>query len=90
MNFRQNKALRNLGVYELRDKKLILLKRSDELSFLFSVESWELHGPVDFRVSHGAIYRRGEATGLTDDDLMDTGKTAKGPSRSVLLNGEKR
>jgi len=49
------------------------------LSFLFSQESWDFHGAVDYRVSHGNIYHHGELTGLTDEDLFDTGITAKPP-----------
>lgn len=82
---RSNKPLRDLGIYTLRDKTLILLKRSEELSFLFTPEVWQRHGPVDYRVSHGHIYCHGEPTGLTDEDLLDTGQTAKPPSLSVRL-----
>lgn len=82
MSLRQNKLLRSLGIYTLRAETFILLKRSEYLSFLFTQENWNLHGPVDYRVSHGAIYRRGQPTGLTDDDLVDTGKTANDPARS--------
>lgn len=79
MKFRQNKPLRSLGIYKLGDKTLILLKRSEELAFLFSLDNWRLHGPVDYRVSHGAIYHRGERTRLTDEDLVDTGASANPP-----------
>ena len=89
MTLRQNKPLRNLGVYKLRDKTLVLLKRSEELSFLFSLEGWQLHGPVNYRVSHGSIYRHGELTMLTDEDLSDTGITANPPRLSVLLKNRK-
>ncbi len=90
MKLRPNKPLRSLGVYTLRDKTLILLKRSEELSFLFSPEHWAFRGPVDYRVSHGGIYRRGQATGLTDEDLVDTGKSANAPATSILINGGKQ
>ena len=83
---RSNKPLRDLGIYTLRDKTLILLKRSEELSFLFTPDRWQRHGPVDYRVSHGQIYRRGELTSLTDEDLLDTGMTAKQPSLLVSLD----
>lgn len=86
MQFRQNKPLRNLGVYKLRDKPFILLKRSEVLSFLFSLENWQLHGPVEYRVSHGYIYQHGELTHLTDEDLVDTGTTATPPPLSALLD----
>ena len=86
MHLRQNKPLRNLGVYTLRDKTLILLKRTDALSFLFSVHNWQLHGPVEYRVSHGKIYSRGELTHLTDEDLQDTGLTANPPRLHVFLD----
>jgi hypothetical protein len=89
MKHRTNKPLRDLGIYKLRDKTLILLKRSEVLSFLFTPERWHRHGPVDFRVSHGQIYRHGELTMLTDEDLFDTGMTAKPPSLSVLLDDKK-
>lgn len=87
MKLRENKPLRNLGIYKLRDKTLVLLKRSEVLAFLFSPEGWQLHGPVDYRVSHGNIYCRGKLTKLTDEDLFDTGQTAHRPSLSSLLNG---
>ena len=90
MALRSNKALRNLGIYTLRGETLILLKRSEELSFLFSEANWRWHGSVNYRVSHGRIYCRGVSTGLTDDDLVDTGKTANAPSRSILINGAKQ
>jgi hypothetical protein len=90
MKSRQNKPLRSLGIYKLRDKSLILVKRSEELSFLFSPQNWNLHGPVDYRVSHGNIYCRGQSTGLTDEDLVDTGKTANPTTLSILLNDKKR
>ena len=89
MHFRPNRPLRNLGVYKLRDQRLILLKRSDVLSFLFSFENWQLHGPVDYRVSHGYIYSHGELTHLTDEDLSDTGMTANPPRFSVLPDERK-
>lgn len=86
MALRPNKFLRNFGVYKLFDEKLILLKRTEELSFLFNEKSWNLRGPVDYRVSHGDIYRRGELTGWTDDDLLDTGMTANPPNELYLKN----
>lgn len=89
MRFQQNKPLRNLGIYLLRDKALILVKRSEELSFLFSEENWTYHGPVDYRVSHGGIYNRGRRTTLTDKDLVDTGLTANFPTLSTLANDRK-
>lgn len=85
----QNKSLRHLGLYILRGKTLVLVKRSEELSFLFSEENWNYHGPVDYRVSHGNIYDRGELTTLTDEDLVDTGLTANSPSLSNLIDGRK-
>ena len=89
MEVRQNKSLRSLGVYTLRDKTLILLKRSEVLSFLFSPDNWNYHGPVDYRISHGGIFYRGQRTGLTDEDLVDTGTSVKPPSRSLLVHGKK-
>lgn len=76
MELRNNKPLRDLGIYELRGKLLILSKQSEALSFLFNEHNWHLHGPVDYRVSHGQIYRRGELTTFSDEDLVDTGRTA--------------
>ena len=73
MTLRSNKPLRNLGIYLLRGEKLILLKRSDKLSFLFSERNWIFRGPVEYRVSHGEIYQHGNLTTLTDVDLFDTG-----------------
>ena len=90
MALRNNKALRSLGIYILRAERLILLKRSEELSFLFTEANWQRHGPVNYRVSHGGIYCRGISTGLTDEDLVDTGKTANPPTRSILINGVKQ
>jgi hypothetical protein len=89
MGLRQNKPLRNLGVYNLCDRTLVLFKRSEELSFLFSLEAWQLHGPVDYPVSHGNIYCRGELTTLSDEDLFDTGITANPPRLSALLYDRK-
>ena len=86
MELRQNKPLRNLGIYKLRDKTVIALKRSEELAFLFSEDNWNFRGPVDYRVSHGGIYRHGQFTGLRDEDLMDTGLAANEPTLSTLLN----
>jgi hypothetical protein len=83
MTIRKNKPLRSLGIYTLRTETLILLKRSEELSFLFSEANWQWHGPVNYRVSHGNIYLRGQSTGLTDEDLVDTGKTANAPAHST-------
>ena len=85
MELRDNKPLRNLGIYTLRDKTLILLKRSEVLSFLFSEQNWNFRGPVDYRVSHGGIYATGASTGLTDEDLLDTGMTADPPSLYALV-----
>jgi len=90
MKLRQNKPLRTLGIYNLRDETLILVKRSEEMSFLFSPHNWKLHGPVDYRVSHGNIYRRGQSTGLTDEDLVDTGTTANRTTLLILLNDKKQ
>lgn len=86
MKLRPNKPLRTLGIYTLRDETLILVKHSKDVSFLFSQENWNLHGPIDYRISHGVIYRRGQDTGLTDQDLVDTGKTSNLPTRSTFLN----
>ena len=80
MNFPENKPLRSLGVYKLRDKTLILFKRSAYLSFLFTPENWDRHGAVDYRVSHGKIYHHGRKTSLVDEDLIDTGATASPPN----------
>lgn len=79
MEFPQNKPLRNLGIYKLADKTMILWKRSEELSFLFSEHNWHFHGAVNYRVSHGAIYLRGHRTPWIDEDLEDTGLTATLP-----------
>ena len=84
-----NKPLRNLGIYKLRDRTLIALKRSEELTFLFSEKNWTRHGPVEYRVSHGSIYRRGWSTGLRDADLVDTGRTANEPQPSILITTKK-
>ena len=89
MKWRQNKPLRHLGIYILGDKTLILVKRSEELSFLFNEENWNLRGPVDFRVSHGGIYNHGANTQWTDEDLLDTGMTASLPSLTTLLGVKK-
>lgn len=89
MTLRSNKPLRNLGVYTLNDLELVLLKRSEVLAFLFSRENWSLRGPVNYRVSHGMIFQHGQSTEWTDEDLFDTGMTAKVPSLLNLLNGTK-
>ena len=86
MKLRSNKPLRNLGLYLLQNKTLILLKRSEELAFLFTQERWDLHGPVDFRVSHGKIFRHGHLTVWTDEDLFDTGFTAQTVKGMFLLD----
>lgn len=88
MQFRQNKPLRNFGIYKFRGKNLILLKRSEVLSFLFTPENWKLHGPVDYRVSHGNIYHHGEWTSWTDEDLIDTGATADPSSVDIMMKIE--
>lgn len=85
MKFHTNKPLRDRGIYLLCNKSLILVRRSEALSFLFSEQNWNFHGPVEYRVSHGDIYYHGERTTWTDDDLFDTGMTAKPPSLSVLV-----
>jgi hypothetical protein len=90
VTLRSNKALRNFGIYTLRTETLILLKRSEELSFLFSEANWQWHGPVNYRVSHGDIYCRGESTGLTDEDLIDTGNTWDAFKSSILFNREQQ
>lgn len=76
MALRSNRPLRNLGIYLFQGKKLILLKRSEQLSFLFSERNWVYRGPVEYRISHGDIYQRGELTIWTDEDLWDTGISA--------------
>ena len=88
MKFRKNKPLRTLGIYQLRDKTLILWKCTEALSFLFTRKNWDLRGPVDFRVSHGKIYSHGRKTALSDEDLVDTGETAKPPSFFVRLRNQ--
>lgn len=80
MKLPPNKPLRNLGIYKLQGQTLVLVKRSEELAFLFTPEKWDLHGPVAYRVSHGDIYSHGELTMLTDADLFDTGMTANPPN----------
>ena len=89
MECRANKPLRDLGIYKLRDKTLILVKRSEVLSFLFTPDGWQRHGPVEYRVSHGHIYSHGQPTTFSDEDLLDTGLTANPPSLSTLLDGIK-
>lgn len=86
MEFRSNKNLRDLGIYILHGKTLILHKRSDVLAFLFSEQNWKLHGPVDYRVSHGNIYAHGEITVWTDEDLLDTELTARMPALLTPLD----
>lgn len=85
MKLRSNKPLRNLGLYTLHDKTLVLLKRSEELAFLFSEQNWHFRGPVDYRVSHGGIYCHGELTMWTDEDLFDTGITIDPPALQNLV-----
>lgn len=85
MKFHSNKPLRNFGLYILHDKTLVLFKRSEELSFLFSEQNWNFRGPVDYRVSHGGIYCRGELTMWTDEDLFDTGITINPPALEQLI-----
>jgi len=89
MKLPKNKFLRNLGVYKLQDQTFILLKRSEELSFLFTPDHWNFHGPVDYRVSHGEIYCHGDLTMWTDEDLVDMGINAKVQGLSTLLHGRK-
>ena len=89
MNLVKNRPLRSLGVYKLQDQTFILLKRSEELSFLFTPKHWYFHGPVDYRVSHGEIYCRGDLTIWTDQDLVDMGIDAKPRSLSTLMDGRK-
>lgn len=86
MTLRPNKPLRNHGIYTLRDKTLILLKRSENLSFLFREQTWRLRGAVDYRVSHGRIYCHGQSTAFTDEDLVDTGMTATVPNPLMVLD----
>ena len=86
MKLRNNKPLRNYGIYMLLDGTFVLFKRSEDLSFLFTFEGWSRHGPVDYRVSHGNIYKHGEPTTWTDEDLLDTGQTANPPRLSSLLD----
>lgn len=86
MILRANKPLRNYGIYTLLEGTFVLLKRSDDLSFLFKTDKWNLHGPVDYRVSHGSIYQHGERTVFTDEDLFDTGKTARPPTLFALID----
>lgn len=88
MRFRQNKPLRTRGIYQLGKKTLILLKRTEELSFLFTQEHWDFRGPVDFRVSYGKIYSRGRMTSMSDEDLVDTGLTASPPNLSARLRNQ--
>jgi len=90
MSLRQNKPLRTLGVYKLDEETLILLKRTEELSFLFNLVNWRIHGPVDYRVSHGNIYRHGRSTPWTDEDLFDTGQTANPPGYLILVRRTKQ
>ena len=61
---------------------------AEELSFLFSEANWRWHGRVNYRVSHGDIYCQGESTGLTDEDLIDTGDTWDAWTRSIRFDGE--
>ena len=88
MDFPENKPLRSLGVYKLRDATLILFKRSAYLSFLFTPENWNRQGPVDYRVSYGRIYRHGRKTALFDRDLIDTGVTAGPPNLFLLFKNK--
>jgi hypothetical protein len=86
MILRPNKPLRNYGIYKLLEGTFVLLKRSDDLSFLFESDRWSFRGPVDYRVSHGSIYKRGQRTDFTDDDLFDTGQTAGPPTLFALID----
>jgi len=70
------RTLRNCGIYTLDGLPLVVLKRSDLLYFLFTQKNWNLHGPVEYRVSHGQIYHHGILTSWTDADLVDTGISA--------------
>lgn len=66
-----------------RSKRWLL--RQNSFRFFFSEQNWNFHGPVEYRVSHGDIYYHGGRTTWTDEDLLDTGMTAKPPSLSVLV-----
>ena len=88
MKFRSNRPLRDRGIYKLLEHMLIASKQSEELTFLFTLENWQLRGPVEYRVSHGKIYKNGYATEWTDNDLTDTELTAD-PPRSMRYKSAK-
>lgn len=88
MNLRANKPLRDYGIYTLLNRTFVLSKRSEELSFLFTFLNWQFHGAVDYRVSHGSLYAHGHLTTWTDEDLFDTGLTAKPPRLFNLTGGK--
>jgi hypothetical protein len=62
---------------------LILSKRSEELSFLFSEYSWRFHGTVGYRVSHGAIYCHGQRTTWIDRGFGRYGSECEDAERVV-------
>lgn len=74
------RQLRERGVYLLNGIEFVAVKRTTEIFFLFSRENWELRGPVDYRLSHGKIFKHGELTTWGPDDLFDTGQTADSPA----------
>ena len=73
------RQLRERGIYTLAGVELVAVKRTEEIFFLFTETSWNLHGPVSYRLSHGHIYERGELTGWDERDLVDTGRTSRPP-----------
>ena len=82
-SFTPTRVLREGGIYTLSDLELIAKKGTDGLYFLFTWKNWHRLGPVDYRLSHGRIFQRGQMTGWTGADLVDTGRTAGPPMFSL-------
>lgn len=67
------------GVYTLGGMELVAVVVPDDVTFLFTPHNWGLRGAVAYRLSHGRTFQRGDHTERTDEDLVDTGRTAGPP-----------
>ena len=69
--------LRERGIYTLGGTELVAVGGPDEVTFLFTPHDWDIHGAVNYRLSHGPNFEPGNPTEWIDKDLVDTGRTAR-------------
>ena len=83
---RQTPRLRELGIYELPDKRRFVLSTPHrDGQALYPVRTWAYYGNAEYWLSNsGRLLSRGIPTRWSVADLKDTGESAAYPAPRIL------